>query len=324
MPIALIGAVIGGLGAGLLWTCQGAFLTMLCEKLADQEGRVKEEVTAEIMGTWGLIFLGCECSVRALTTVFTKYAELSKPTVFYIWAGVALLSTLTFLAFASNFSRSQPFSRSQFTEKLLAAVSLWSEPQLWLLQCTNITFGFAAAWNAGYVSQNITTKALGADFIGFAAAMLSGIAAILSKLFGFLSQRYGKGPIVLLGALAFLSLGIFSKWVGEPAKWGWGTLVFYAFMGIGRAVYESTNKAIFSDFFPGPKSPGAFANVFVFNSLSSTVAFILGACNVTLPELYLLIGFAALTFPGFVVASLLQKRANGTRVVEENALEEAK
>lgn len=28
-------------------------------------------------------------------------------------------------------------------------------------------------------------------------------------------------------------------------------------MGIGRAVYESTNKAIFADFFPGEKSAGA-------------------------------------------------------------------
>lgn len=329
MPIALIGALIGGMGAGLLWTCQGAFLTLLCETLADQESRPKEQVTAEVMGTWGLIFLGCECSVRALTTVFIKYAELSVPTVFYIWAAVAFVSTFTFLAFASDFNRSKsPASSASITEKLLAAVSLWREPQLWLLQCTNITFGFAVAWNSGYVSGSILSPALGSGFIGFAGALLSGIAAILSKLFGILSQRCGKAPFVLLGALAFLCLGIFSKWVGQPVEWGWGTLVFYVFMGIGRAVYESTNKAIFADFFPGAKSPGAFANVFVFNSLSSTVAFILGAFykapSVPLPELYLLLGFAALTFPGFLIATLLQKRSTAASTAEANALEEAK
>ena len=32
---------------------------------------------------------------------------------------------------------------------------------------------------------------------------------------------------------------------------------FKVLMGIGRAVYESTNKAIFADFFPGEKSAGA-------------------------------------------------------------------
>ena len=34
-------------------------------------------------------------------------------------------------------------------------------------------------------------------------------------------------------------------------SWRMGSEVFYLLMGIGRAVYESTNKAIFADFFPG-------------------------------------------------------------------------
>lgn len=90
--------------------------------------------------------------------------------------------------------------------------------------------------------------------------------------------------------------------------------VFYVLMGIGRAVYESTNKAIFADFFPGeagqetsldvhvvwlglyaisklqcfqselPRlsvqaSAGAFANVFVFGTAASTAAFTLGATS---------------------------------------------
>merc|ERR1711988_1977178 len=175
---------------------------------------------------------------------------------------------------------SVPAQRGSVMGKILSAMSLWSDPKLWLLQTTNITFGFAAAWLAGWVNKHITSKALkGTSFIGFASAILSGLAAILAKVLAPLARTIGKGPVLALGAIAFLCLAIFSKWVGpRPAEdWGWGAVIFYVFMGIGRAVYESTNKAIFADFFPGEKSAGAFANVFVFGTSASCVAFILGA-----------------------------------------------
>jgi len=128
------------------------------------------------------------------------------------------------------------------------------------------------------------------------------------------------GPIALIGSIAFLALGIFSKWVGNPAEWGWGALIFYIFMAIGRAVYESTNKAIFADFFPGEKSPGAFANVFVFGTGASTVAFVLGASSSDMPELYLMLVFGVLTFPGFVLASFLSKRDRAREEPDKPAL----
>ena len=37
-----------------------------------------------------------------------------------------------------------------------------------MLQCTNLTFGFAAAWLGGYVGRYILSQALSSEFIGFA------------------------------------------------------------------------------------------------------------------------------------------------------------
>jgi len=184
--------------------------------------------------------------------------------------------------------------------------SLWSDPKLWLLQSTNIAFGFAAAWLGGYVGREIFSKALNVGFLGFAGAGLSGIAAVLSKVTGSVAERTGKGPILLLGSVAFVCLAVFSKWVGTPSEWGWGVLIFYVFMGVGRGVYEGTNKAIFADFFPGDKSPGAFANVMAFGTGSSTIAFVLGAAGSESPEFWLLLVFAAMTFPGFLLATTLK------------------
>ncbi|CAJ1453660.1 unnamed protein product [Effrenium voratum] len=307
LPTNLLGAFIGGIGAGILWTCQGAFFSSICDRVAAAEDREAQSVTAELAGSFALVFLAMEAVVRASATLFTKYAHLDYPVVFCIFSGLAVVSTLAFMAFATEVNGGGP--RGSMCAKALAAVRLWKDPKIWVLQCTNLTFGFAAAWLGGYVGRQILSPALGgSEFIGFAGAMLSALASGLSKVLGGVAAKVGKGPVVSLGALAFLMLGLLSRYVGQPATWGWGALVFYGLMGIGRAVYESTNKAIFADFFHGEDSAGAFANVFVFGTLASTVAFGLGAAKQDLPELYLLMTFAVLTVPGYLLASLIKSK----------------
>ncbi|CAE7271012.1 Vwa8 [Symbiodinium sp. KB8] len=309
LPTMLLGALIGGIGAGILWTCQGAFFSSVCERVAKAEGKEAQAVTAEFAGSFALVFLAMESLVRASATILTKYAHLDYSVVFYIFSGLAVASTVAFMALATNFEK--PAQRGSVFAKVLSAVALWSDPKIWVLQCTNLTFGFAAAWLGGYVGRNILTPALSSEFIGFAGAMLSGLASVLSKVFGVTAAKTGKGPVVALGAVSFLLLGVLSRYLGHPATWGWGVLVFYVFMGIGRAVYESTNKAIFADFFPGEASPGAFANVFVFGTGASTAAFILGATQQDQAEDWLLILFAILTIPGYLVASLISRKEDG-------------
>jgi hypothetical protein len=40
------------------------------------------------------------------------------------------------------------------------------------------------------------------------------------------AKKLGKGPVLALGALAFLWLAVLSRF-GHPKTWGWGVLVFY-------------------------------------------------------------------------------------------------
>mmetsp|Transcript_66526 Transcript_66526/g.124090 ORF Transcript_66526/g.124090 Transcript_66526/m.124090 type:complete len:444 (-) Transcript_66526:136-1467(-) len=312
LPLALLAACLGGCGAGLLWTCQGAFFAHISEELAVAESTAKELVTANLSSTFATVFLSMECAIRFLTTLLTNrhfHIVLSYPVVFYILAGLAFLSTCSFQALATGMEAKQaPAAARGACTKMLAAIDLWQDPKLWLLQTTNLTFGFAAAWYGGFVNRNIVSKALNPTVIGLLGSLLSGLAALLSFLLGKVAARCGKSLILILGSCAFLCLGIGSKFIGTPADWGWGVLLFPCFQGIGRAVYESTNKAIFADFFPGPKSPGAFANVFVFGTGASTIAFILGSADEATYELYFLLAFAALTYPCYALAKLLTSR----------------
>jgi len=323
--VAVIGGLIGGIGAGLLWTSQGAFYAQVCEKIGALENRPKEEVTADFSGRFGIIFLGFEAVVRALTSVLTGPDGIGFGLHFWvaftIWTIASLVATVGFHFFSTDLTPpTSTASRAGFMDKLLAAVGLWNDPKLWLLQATNITFGFAAAYNGGYIASNITSVALkkvgGASFLGYGGAVLSLWAALLSRIFGPVATKVGKGPILAAGGIVFGLLAILS-WImrGDPENYGFTVVIFYLLMGTGRAVYESTNKAIFADFFPGDKAPGAFANIFVFGTLSSVVTYALGIAAASDPDgpEYTVMGvgllvFAVITLPCYMVAAIMKRK----------------
>lgn len=307
LPTVLLGAVIGGLGAGVLWTCQGAFFASVCERLAEAEKREKSEVTAELAASFATVFLAAEGVLRAVATLLTKYGGLSFSLAFYIFTGIATITTITFMALSTtDLKKTEPMQLSQVFDKALSALRLWSDPRLWALQCTNLAFGFAAAWMAGYVGRQILSKALSSTFIGFAGAMSSALASIVSMVLAPAAVKFGKGLVLFLGSACFILIGLLSL-LANP-NWGLGAIVFYVLQGIGRAVYESTNKAIFADTFPGEKSAGAFANVFVFGTGASATAFVLGATGGSTLEMYLMVAFATLTLPAYALATNLSCR----------------
>merc|ERR1712224_848905 len=86
--------------------------------------------------------------------------------------------------------------------------------------------------------------------------------------------------------------------------WGAGIVIFYIFQGLGRGVYESTNKGIFADFFPGEQSVGAFANCILQNTFASTVTFLIGAAELGKQEVWFV-----LTVPMLFLASVIKKNS---------------
>merc|ERR1712166_942134 len=82
-----------------------------------------------------------------------------------------------------------------------------------------------------------------------------------------------------------------------PGGWGWWIVVFYLLQGLGRGVYESTNKGIFADFFPGHKGVGAFANCMMQNTASGTIGFAMGWAKLHEYEVWVLFASALATVP---------------------------
>merc|ERR1719343_367229 len=136
-----------------------------------------------------------------------------------------------------------------------------------------------------------------------------------------------KLPVLLFGSLCFVLIGFLSFISAPdgrgPGGWGWGIMVFYVLQGLGRGVYESTNKGVFGDTFPGEQGLGAFANCMVQNTFSSTVGFLLGTAGLQKSEVWVLLVFSFASVPCLMLAQSIQ-RAELAKNVEDDSIASAR
>lgn len=168
-------------------------------------------------------------------------------------------------------------------DKILAAMKLWvDQPKVLLLNPIQVAFGFSASLLGQFVSSQVikATHPEGVqgqmgpvEIAALLSALTAAVAAALQLPFGAISKRVGKIPLMVFGLGAFVTLGCLCYTQSVHALGQWNLLpVLYVLQGIGRASYEGTNKAVYSDFFPDD-SKAAFANVVIACGVSSSLGF---------------------------------------------------
>ena len=272
--VAFGGAAIGGVGAGFLWTAQGAYFAMAADEHAHHLQQDVSTSTASLAGRFAFLYLAEEVVLRVLSTVLVGI--LSWESIFGLYTAITVVSTLC-MPFVYNYppSTDDAATTSTIFYKVTAAGQLlWKDPKMKYMIGLNAVFGFASAFLNSYVNGQVVPIALvnGERYIGVLSSWVSAVAAGMSLVFGRLG-RLGKGPILLLGACCFL--GVVFPFVVQPdaSHYGWGLLILvYTFHGIGRATFEGTLKATFADYFPYEKE-GAFANIILQNGLSGAIGY---------------------------------------------------
>lgn len=307
--VASFGGVVGGLGAGVLWTSQGALFARYCETIARLLNEEKSVVSTRLGSVFASLFVGSEAITKCLFSVL-DILKVDMFRVFLAATVLALCASILWLVFSHEDLHASS-SKLGVCDKFMAAVALWPDPKLWLISGINFSFGLSVGWLNGYVNANYQKEAFGdSGFIGFTGALVALIATISAMFYGRVSTSMGKICLVLLGSVCFFGVGALSKvHIGGkgPGSWGWGVLSFYVLQGMGRGVFESTNRTIFADMFPGEKSTGAFANCMMQGTLSSAVAFLMNSQNVTSPLIYLLVAFSVLTTPAYCAAYFMHR-----------------
>ncbi|GMH75989.1 hypothetical protein TrVE_jg12144 [Triparma verrucosa] len=284
-PVALIGAAIGGVGGGFLWTAQGAYFGKTAAAYALACDIPKEDATAYLGGLFAFFYLSEEVALKLLSTLITQVLELDWLVVFISYSVIAFLSAVGIL-FVYKFPEeaAKENDKKDFCYKVTAATRLLTtDTKMPLMIPMNAVFGFAAAFLNSYVTGQVihfATTAPGADpvngldnYVGTFTAIPAAVAAVMSLILGKVAAKTGKGPILIGGACAFAALA--SVFLIRPGldDWGWAPLItVFILMGMGRATFESTLRATFADFFSS-NLPGAFANIILQSGLSSAFAF---------------------------------------------------
>lgn len=313
--LTMFGAAVGGIGGGLLWTGQGSYFASCSRIVASREDKEIAVLTDEFAGSFAIVFVGTEAVIH---TFFTVCSLLSVDffSAFLFSALMALASSLLFFCFSQEpeCNNDDGLVRSSLCETVLSAVKLWRDRRIWLICFTNLAFGFSAGWLNGYVNANFQEKAFGGSkYVGFDCSITAFVAAVSAKFYTIVGFR---GGWIFLGSCCFFGVAVLSTitWPnGEgPGGWGWGILVFYVVHGLGRGVYESTNKAIFAEMFPGDQSAGAFANCMMQSTLASSICFGMQGQPISGWIIWILILCSCINTPSYYLAECLHKRQFST------------
>lgn len=275
------GSVAAGLAAGVLWTAQGGYFGRTASLLARAEDKQRGDLSASLAGDfafWYLLFeVASKLAIGLLQSLGFKTWTVSVAYLILAAGAMILMSGRLNLSADVCDGQTPRSAGSRSVGNLTAVVGLWGDPKIWLLAPLNLTFGFSAAYMNGSVNQNIAAKELGTWSVGYLTALTAVTAALLSQVFGRFSALSSKGAPICLGALSFLSIPVFILALNCCDQWRWWISILYLAQGCGRAVYESTTRAVFTDFFSGNRSEGAFANAMLQTSFAFSICFFLSS-----------------------------------------------
>ena len=301
MPIAALGGAVGGVAAGILWTAQGAYFARVTEEYKDStnfessnDERIEqphpldcpqiEEITSKLGGIFAAMLLGGELIWRLFSTISVKYFDLSWRVIFFVYLGISILSTFGMIIIydykKEGYEEDNDGHRSIKDNATVTIKMNVNDRKMKYMIPLCALFGFAASFILSFVngvalkiSSIHDTKSA---YVGLFSSLTSGVAGLMSLVFGFGYKKIGKGIVLLIGAIAFFMVGFLFLVVNDPKSWNWPFFIaIYTFQGIGRSTYEGTLRSRFVDFF-GYEKEGAFANMVLFNGLSTTIGFFIG------------------------------------------------
>ncbi|KAL7525896.1 hypothetical protein ACHAXR_002984 [Thalassiosira sp. AJA248-18] len=309
--VAIAGAIVGGIGSSILWVSQGTYFSCSSQLYSSKRGEAVEDMTSKFGGTFAFVFLLFEVILRLLSTFLIETAGLSWKIIFGLYSVLSILPVMLMIGVmdlevnAYNLLQQSDNSISSRNEEEDDAISpshkataaldlLRKDPKTKYLSPylspVNILFGLSTAFSSAVLNGEVVEIVLSdhnSTYVGLFTAVTSMVAAGASLLFGFLESsrggvHYGKESVLTIGILSYLVIALYFLALPNGSDWNRATLLsVYSLLGIGRATYEGTLRALFADLFPNEKE-GAFANIILFSGTASTAGYILSVSGILL------------------------------------------
>ena len=207
--VAYSGALIGGVGAGFLWTAQGTYFGLASQDYASRFNAQVEESTAKFAGYFAFLYLMEELLLRLLSSTLLGLEVASWEAIFGIYTLITVASTAAMPCWVYDYpttdnsndnnnsndndndnSNNGNGKDSAFYKVTVAFYLLKNDPKMKYMIGLNAVFGFVAAFLNSYVNGQVVPVALDdpeSKYIGVLNSMVSAVAAAASLLFGRLA-----------------------------------------------------------------------------------------------------------------------------------------
>lgn len=288
-PIFYACSALLGVGASVLWTAHGAFLT----KCAAFDEYVNGHQPNSRMGAFNGIFWSIHqvnqfVGNLAMALLFSQ--GIDESIIFTVLTIVCGLGTLS-LFFLQN---PDPVPGAMVTEdakpkNLFSMVSLLKD---WRLQCMiplMMFCGLSQTYFFGQFPPLIKDK--GDKF--FVLTVFGASDMIGSYLIGKGSDRFGRLPMIMLGTVLFLIVSIYLCISEPPQDQLWLYYIAAVLLGVCDAVFNTQAYALLGSFFSS-RSEDAFANFKLFQAGSTAVAYIYRLYTSFLVQSIIIIGILGL------------------------------
>lgn len=276
--LAVFGAVLGGVGGGLVWTAQGSYFSRSAENYACScDNQPVHEVTSYLAGIFAFVYLIEEVMCKMMSWLLLQETAATWSTVLAVYSIIAIASTVLML-FVHDYPVIQAELEAGIWYKTTCAWQLLTQnPKMKYLIGLNAVFGFACPFVNAYVNGEVVQQVLPHDtnrrFVGLFSALSAAVAATCSLVFGQFTQH--KGTVLILGALSFMLVAVLFLARPDLSQWTWVMLMcVYCAQGVGRATFEGALRAVFADYFPGEKE-GSYANIILQNGAFTSLGFLL-------------------------------------------------
>lgn len=279
---AIVGALLGGVGGGCIWTAQGSYFTTASEEYAESKQMSMEKASSKLGGVFAAIYLGEEVFMRLFSSLVIKFWGWSWIFIFIAYTSIAVGSTVLMFFVKRYPTTDKEHNGTSSSSSMDKATATWrlivSNYKVKYMIPLCAVFGLSAAVMTSYVNGQVVRVALddtNSVYVGFLSSITSIVAAVMSILFACVAQRMGNGLILFIGCSAFflISFTLFIQW--DLERWTLLSLSFlYVLQGIGRSTFEGALRAEFAEKFVDEKE-GAFGSIVFFNGLVSTIGFVL-------------------------------------------------
>jgi hypothetical protein len=301
--VCVPGAVIGGIGAGVLWPAQGSYYSESAKLYSEDGGILLQDSQNLLAGYFAGLYLGIEGLSKLFVTILFLVAPHGewKLASFLVYAIIALVSTFfctTIKTFTqSHLPNSTPSSSNILLEilssssgDLASLVDLFrTHPVFFSLLPFQASFGLCSSYMAYNIDGIILPDHNKEGYIGGLGSLSILTAALCtipvtlltqssSTSFSRSSSHASQSFVMLLGPLLFGFCASVVLYLRSSQIASWSVIIpLVIAYGIGRGIWENTNKSVIATIFhTSPEQRDAvFSAIYFTSGITAAMGFLL-------------------------------------------------